>query len=250
MQLIGWDWLAVLASPFVGSFLAVVAIRDRIGVNPLAGRSRCDSCGRAIGPIDLVPVFSFALLGGRCRACGAVIDPLHLVMEVGALAIALTNKIVTSGGVFLAGCLLGWTLLLLAAIDRGTHRLPDFLTYPLILAGLAVGYIVDTPLFASHVIGAAVGFGVFSLLSLGYRALRGREGLGLGDAKLLAAAGAWLTWMALPTVVSLAALLALLPIVLQRATGRPFRADEHIAFGPALAAATWLVWLVGPLVPV
>jgi len=95
-----------------------------------------------------------------------------------------------------------------------------------------------------------VGFGAFWLLSRGYRVLRGREGLGLGDAKLLAAAGAWLTWTALPTVILLAALLALLTVVLRWATGRLFHADERIAFGPALAAAIWLVWLVGPLMPV
>jgi len=240
----------VLASPFVGSFLAVVAIRDLKGDGPWMGRSRCDTCGQTIGPVDLVPVLSFVLLEGRCRACGAAINPLHLAMEIGALAVALTAAMVTAGAILLVGCLLGWMLLLLAAIDWESHRLPDVLTYPLVLAGLAVGYAIDRSSFLAHLVGAAAGFGAFAFIALAYRALRGREGLGLGDAKLLAVAGAWLTWVALPTVVFLAALSALLVIAIQRMTGRRIGPRDRIAFGPSLSAAIWIVWLIGPLVPV
>ena len=237
----------IAASPFIGSFLAVAALRrDR---TVLLGRSACDSCGASLTARDLVPLASFAVLRGRCRHCGARIDPVHLVMEIGALVIALWAAFVTSGWIVAASCALGWTLLTLGAIDWRTGLLPDVLTLPLAVVGLGVAYAVEPSVLLGHVIGAAAGFAVFAALAEIYRRLRGRDGLGLGDAKLLGASGAWLGWSALPTVVLYAAFIGLALVLARRARGQPLQAADRLAFGPALAAATWLVWLYGPLVP-
>jgi len=238
----------IAASPFIGSFLGVVALRLTAGRTVLFGRSACDSCGATLGPLDLVPLVSFAALRGRCRHCGAAIDPLHVVMEAGALAVVLCAAFVTSGWILAASCVLGWTLLTLAAIDWRTGLLPDVLTLPLVAAGLGVAYAVDPAALLDHAIGAAAGFVAFAALAEIYRRLRGRDGLGLGDAKLLAASGAWLAWSALPTVVLYAAFIGLALVLARRGRGQALQATDKLAFGPALAAATWLVWLYGPLV--
>ena len=236
----------IAASPFIGSFLGVVALRrDR---TVLFGRSACDTCGATLSARDLVPLASFAVLRGRCRHCGAGIEPLHVVMEIGALVIALWAAFVTSGWIMAASCALGWTLLTLGAIDWRTGLLPDVLTLPLIAVGLGVAYAIEPAALLGHVIGAAAGFMAFAALAEIYRRVRGRDGLGLGDAKLLGASGAWLGWSALPTVVLYAAFIGLALVLARRTRGQAMQATDRLAFGPALAAATWLVWLYGPLV--
>ncbi|MEJ1968875.1 MAG: A24 family peptidase [Rhizomicrobium sp.] len=242
-------WIVLAASPFVGSFLAVVALRFPHWRGLLFGRSACDSCGRTLSPLELVPIASFFILRGRCRSCSAAVDPLHPAMEVGALAVAASAALVTSGWILVASCGLGWMLLALAAIDWRTGLLPDVLTYPLIAVGIWVAYAIDPASVAGHAIGAAAGVIFFAAVALGYRMLRGRDGLGFGDAKLLGAAGAWLSWEALPTVVLFAAVTGLATVLGARALGRTVNPTDRIAFGPALAAAIWLVWLLGPLVP-
>lgn len=242
--------LALVASPVIGSFLAVVALRLPVHRTVVAGRSACDACGRALGPLELIPLVSYAMQRGRCRHCAAAVDPLHPAMELGALAVTAWALFVTGEDWALgASCLLGWTLLTLAAIDARTGLLPDVLTLPLIVLGLAATWLLDRAALLDHAIGAVAGFAVFAALSEAYRRLRGRDGLGLGDAKLLAASGAWLGWAALPSVVLFAAIAGLAFVLLRRLRGQKLDATARIAFGPALALATWIVWLYGPLVP-
>ena len=248
MGLDAFSLVPIVASPFIGSFLGVVALRLTAGRTVLFGRSSCDACGATLGPLDLVPLASFAALRGRCRHCGASIDRTHVAMEAGAVVVAVWAALVTSAWIVIASCVLGWTLLTLAAIDWRTGLLPDVLTLPLALAGLGVAYAIAPEMLLDHVIGAAAGFAVFAALAEFYRRLRGRHGLGLGDAKLLGAAGAWLGWNGLPTVVLYAAFIGLALVLARRVRGEALQAGDKLAFGPALAAATWLVWLYGPLV--
>ena len=240
---------AIVAAPFIGSFLALVVMRLTKGRTVLFGRSACDGCGAVLGPLELIPLVSFAVQRGRCRHCGAKIDPVQPVMEAAALALAVWAAFVTSGWILVASCGLGWTLLTLAVIDWRTGLLPDLLTLPLVAAGLGVAFAVDAASLLDHIIGAVAGFVAFAALSLVYRRLRGRDGLGLGDAKLLAASGAWLSWSGLPTTILFAAVIGLALVLARRARGEALQATDRLAFGPALAAATWLVWLYGPLVP-
>ena len=242
-------WLPLVVSPFIGSFLAVVALRYPDWRGVLFGRSHCDACKRMLGPIELIPVASFIALRGRCRTCGAQIAWTHLTIELGAFAVAASAAVFTTGWVLAASCVLGWMLLALAAIDARTGYLPDVLTYPLIVLGIVVAQVIDPASVLDHAIGAVAGCVAFAALTALYRWLRGRDGLGRGDAKLLAAAGAWLGWQAVPSVVLFAAVIGLASVLVRRIAGHTLGATDRIAFGPALAAAIWIVWLFGPRVP-
>jgi len=235
----------VAVSPIIGSFLAAAAHRLPDDVRGLlVGRSRCDHCLQPLALRDLVPVLSWVALRGRCRSCGGTIDPAHLVIELAAIGIALAA--LAGDAVLMPGtCLLGWALLLLGAIDRRIGLLPDMLTLPLVVAGLLAGLFEPGAPLADRAIGAAVGYLLFAGLAFAYRRLRGRDGLGLGDAKLLAAGGAWLGWQALPWVILVGAGAALV-VTLIAARGEVSR-HTAIAFGPWLAFGIWLMRLIGPL---
>ena len=241
-----WLW-PVVAAPFVGSLLGVLIRRLPAGRPVLWGRSVCESCGRPLGPADLVPLASYLALHGSCRHCGARIPPFHPVIELAALAVAL-SAIVPGDGVarIWAGCALGWTLLALAWIDAEHLYLPDALTLPLVVAGLLATWFLAPGMLADHALGAAVGWLALWAVAAAYRLVRGREGLGQGDAKLLAAAGAWLGWQVLPWVILLAALGGLAWALARQVRGQLLSAATVLPFGPCLAAATWLLWLLGP----
>jgi leader peptidase (prepilin peptidase) / N-methyltransferase len=145
----------------------------------------------------------------------------------------------------LMGCILGWTLLALAWIDWHTLRLPDALTLPLLLAGLGAAWLESRSAVFAGVVGALVGYAALVAVGICYRAVRGEEGLGRGDAKLLAAGGAWLGWAPLPWVVLGAALLGLLLALLHRVRGTPLTGTTALPFGPPLALAIWMIWLFG-----
>lgn len=237
-------WFALLAGPFAGSFLFVLVRRLPAGHPALLSRSRCESCGHRLGPLELVPIVSFLAQRGRCRACGARINVAHLAAELIALLIAAAVIATGAEGLEMwAGCGLGWTLLALAWIDWEAGVLPDALTLPLVVSGLALAWRLVPWTLTDRAIGAIAGYVGFRLLATLYRALRKREGLGQGDAKLLAAAGAWLGWQALGNVVLLAALLGLSFALAARARGRSLGATTALPFGPALAIATFVLWL-------
>lgn len=241
-----WLW-PVLAAPFIGSFLGVLVTRLPEDRPVVAGRSACDHCGQKLGPADLVPIASWLALRGHCRYCGAKITALPLIIEVGTLLVALCAASVSDGLALWAGCVLGWVLLALAAIDIRDGILPDVLTLPLIVLGLVATYFLSPGQMLDSAIGAAVGFAIFGLIRFLYRRLRGREGLGLGDAKLLAAAGAWVTWNGLPSVVLIAAVAGLVIALVMARRGQQLTLQQRIAFGPALCLGIWLVWLYGPI---
>lgn len=207
------------------------------------GRSQCPACGITLRPADLVPLWSWLRARGRCRHCGARLSPWYPLVELAAIAIgALSVLLLPLPEAWLAA-VLGWWLLALALIDLRAWLLPDTLTLPLLAAGLAAAALGLPPgtSVASAVGGAAAGYGTLAGLGHVYRRLRGREGLGLGDAKLLGAAGAWLGLDSLPWVVLAAALLGLVLALAQR---QPMRAETAVPFGPALALAFWGVFLL------
>jgi prepilin signal peptidase PulO-like enzyme (type II secretory pathway) len=130
-----------------------------------------------------------------------------------------------------------------AIVDARTRRIPDLLNAALLAAGLAATWALERDMLAA-LIGAAAGYAALAGLNWAYRRARGRDGIGLGDAKFLAGAGAWLGWMGLPFVVLIASALGLAWVGLQRLHGRRIERHDAIAFGPLLAAATFMVWLV------
>jgi leader peptidase (prepilin peptidase)/N-methyltransferase len=146
----------------------------------------------------------------------------------------------------LVSCLLGWSLLALATVDALAFRLPDILTLPLVVVGLIASFFLPDPAPLGHLIGAAAGFFVLYAIAVAYRRLRGREGLGLGDAKLVAAAGAWLGWQALPQVVLIGCVAAILWIGIAALRRGGAALAERIPFGVPLCFGFWIVWLYGP----
>lgn len=150
-----------------------------------------------------------------------------------------------SWGRFVFDCAFGWSLLALAWIDWRQLRLPDVLTLPLLLVGLAAAWLEGPDALLSGVIGALAGYAALRLVGESYLRLRGREGIGQGDAKLLAAGGAWLGWEALPWVVLLGAFLGLMLALLQRCRGAALTRETALPFGPPLALAIWVIRLHG-----
>ncbi len=240
--------LAIIVAPFVGSFLGVVIERLPAGRSIVFGRSTCDHCGETLTARDLIPLVSYLARAGRCSCGQAALGWFHPGIELAALAVVLSAATALSGWLLWASLGLGWTLLTLAAIDWRAFVLPDTMTLPLIPSGLAVAWAIDPGLLGGHALGALAGFASLALIAGVYRRLRRREGLGLGDAKLLAAAGAWLGWQGLPSVVLIAAVSALVLALATALGGGKLAWTSRIAFGPHLALAFWLVWLCGPLV--
>lgn len=238
--------LGLLLGLAAGSFLATLVLRAGRG-EPVTGRSRCDCCAAPLAIRDLVPLLSFLAARGRCRHCGARIHHLHPALEalaglLGALALGLLGL-----PMGLAGALLGWLLLALAALDLRHHWLPDWLTLPLLAAGLAVAALLAPAALPARLLGAGLAGGTFWLVRVTARRILGREALGLGDVKLAAALGAWLSPALLPPLLLLAALAGLAWALLVRACrGGPF---PEVPFGAFLAVAAWPLWLVAAAGP-
>jgi leader peptidase (prepilin peptidase) / N-methyltransferase len=148
---------------------------------------------------------------------------------------------------FIASLALAWTLVCLAAVDLAVYRLPDVLTLSLLAVGLAAACLLPGRPLADHVIGAVGGWGALAALSWAFRRWRGVEGMGPGDAKLFGAAGAWLGWAALPSVMLLACVAAFLLVGVRVLRRGGAAARERIAFGAPLCLAILAVWLEGPL---
>jgi leader peptidase (prepilin peptidase) / N-methyltransferase len=221
------------AGAIVGSFLATLCVRWPRGEQVVAGRSSCDSCGRALRAPELIPIGSALAAHGQCRSCGARIPPLHLQMEIAAAALAALALVLqpNAGGIALA---LFWLLLLAPAVLDARHFwLPDRLILVLALGGLVLGGFVSGEAIQHRLIGGIAGFAALWLLAHAYRRFRGRDGLGLGDSKLLGAIGLWTGWMALPPILLLASAIGL-AVALAQGRSRL----EQMPFGTLLIVAT------------
>lgn len=249
--------LVFLFSLMVGSFLNVVIHRlpkmmerewlaqcrelrgEPAGTVPaynlMTPRSTCPACGHSITAVENIPVLSWLWLRGRCSACGAGISARYPVVELltAVLSAAAAWKF-GFGLAALGAIVLIWTLIALAFIDLDTTLLPDSITLPLLWAGLLLNAFGVLTSLHSAVIGAMAGYlilwGVYWLFKL----VTGKEGMGYGDFKLLAAIGAWLGWELLPVTILLSsvvgALAGIAMIVLVRHDRR-----IPIPFGPYLA---------------
>ena len=236
--------LPLLAAPFIGSFLGVLIRRLPAGRPVAMARSACETCGRTLQPAEMVPLLSHAFQRGRCRGCSVLIGRFHWIVELAAVAVALMVVASAPPEEVWADCALGWTLLALGWIDWEHQRLPDALTLPLVVAGLGVTWVQDPDGLLDHAVGAVLGYAAFRLISNVYRASRGHDGLGHGDAKLLAAAGAWVGLSQLNQVVLLGAL-ATIGVVLWQARGKGLSGRLASPFGPGLAIALMVVRLRG-----
>jgi leader peptidase (prepilin peptidase)/N-methyltransferase len=205
--------------------------------NLVVPRSACPGCGRTIRAHENVPVLSWLFLRGRCAGCDMRIALRYPVIEVAAGAVGAYAAARYGFSLAALGAMLFvWTLLALATIDYDTQFLPDDLTLPLLWAGLILNIGGIFAPLSSAVIGSIAGYLSLWLVYWGFKLVTGKEGMGYGDFKLLAAIGAWLGWSALPLVILLSSLVGATIGIAMVALGRHGR-DKPIPFGPYLAAA-------------
>jgi len=212
--------------------------------NLMVPRSCCPHCGHQITALENIPVVSWLALGGKCRKCKAPISPRYPVVElITGLLSAFLVWTFGSGVAGLGTLLFVYLLIAMTYIDYDTKLLPDDLTLPLLWAGLLININGTFVPLQDAVIGAAAGYlvlwGVYWLFKL----VTGKEGMGYGDFKLLAALGAWLGWAMLPTIILLSSVVGAvvgISLIVFAKRGR----DNPIPFGPYLAAAGLiaLVW--------
>ena len=270
--------LSAILGLLIGSFLNVVIrrlpvmietawrreCREFLDTAPAAGPdpepynlirpgSSCPHCGHRITPIENIPVLGYLLLKGRCSGCNKTISLRYPLVEI--LTALLTLLVAVNFGVSaqtVFACLFTWALISLSFIDIDHQLLPDNITLPLLWLGLICNYPgLFTDLY-SALLGAIAGYGVFWLIHVLFKLITGKEGMGLGDLKLLAMLGAWAGWQSLASIIFISSLLgSLVGIYLvfyrrrQRLSWRNLRQESTpISFGPFLALAGWLslVW--------
>ena len=261
-----FPWLCLALGLCIGSFLNVVIYRlpkimqrdwehqcaelrgekppEHEPFNLALPRSHCPACAQPITALQNIPLASYLALGGKCAACGARISPRYPLIEaLSGLAGAYAAWRFGFGLAAFAAMLFLWCMIALSFIDFDTQLLPDSITLPLLWAGLLLnlsGTFVD---LGSAVIGAAAGYLSLWCVYWGFRFATGKEGMGFGDFKLLAAIGAWLGWQMLPLVVlasSFVGAIAGISLMLFARHGR----NVPIPFGPylAVAGAVALFW--------
>ena len=252
--------LAVLSGLMVGSFLNVVIHRLpkvmerqwRAECAELTGtaspppaerfdlvvpRSTCPKCGHGITALENIPIASYIALGGKCSACKAPISPRYPVVE--ALSGVLAGYIAWRYGLsaaMLGALIFAWAMIALAFIDFDTFYLPDSITLPLLWLGLILNTGAVYTDLRSAVIGAAAGYLALWIVFWAYKLTTGKEGMGYGDFKLLAAIGAWLGWKMLPLTILLSSCVGAvigISLILFARHGR----NVPIPFGPYLAIA-------------
>jgi leader peptidase (prepilin peptidase)/N-methyltransferase len=252
-------FVAVVVGLMVGSFLNVVIHRlpkmlerqwraecAELAGTPLppaekydlvAPRSACPKCGSMITAAQNIPLVSYLALRGRCAKCRELISPRYPIVEAvsGALSGYIAWRYGLSSALF-GALIFSWAMIALTFIDLDTFYLPDSITLPLLWAGLLFNSGATFTDLHSAVIGAAAGYLALWSVFWAYKLATGKEGMGYGDFKLLAAIGAWLGWKMLPLVILLSsavgAVVGITLIVLVK-----HAREKPIPFGPYLAAA-------------
>lgn len=259
--------VAALFGLLIGSFLNVVVYRlplmgqrelenylaheagkelphqDRF--NLMVPRSACPHCGHGITALENIPVVSWLFLRGKCSSCKAPISARYPIVEaVTGLLSAFVVWRLGSGWAGLASLAFTYMLIALTLIDYDTKTLPDDLTYPLLWLGLLVNLHGTFVPLRDAVIGAMAGYLVLWAVYWLFKLVTGKEGMGYGDFKLLAALGAWLGWQMLPTIVILSSVVGAVVGIGLIVFARRAR-DNPIPFGPYLAAAGMIALLYG-----
>ena len=214
--------------------------------NLVVPRSACPGCGRVLTPLENIPIVSWLALRGRCKGCGTRISARYPIVELAAGVVALA-AIWKFGATWtgLAACAFLWTLIALAFIDADTQLLPDDLTLPLLWGGLVANLFGLFVPLASAVIGAIAGYLALWTIYWLFKLIRGKEGMGYGDFKLLAALGAWLGWPMLPQIVLVSSVLGAVGGIAAMALQGRDRAAP-LPFGPWLAGAGAVALFFGP----
>lgn len=265
-------WMLVIALLFmgliVGSFLNVVIYRLPImmesqwrrdccellevdekqpsqTINLAVPNSHCPSCGQAIKAWQNIPVLSYMILGGKCHNCRTSISIRYPIIELLSGLMTLSLMVYFDASLALFGAMFfTWALITLTMIDIDQQLLPDDITLPLLWLGLILNVGQTYVSLGDAVIGAAAGYlSLWSVFWL-FKLLTGKDGMGYGDFKLLAALGAWMGWQAIPLIILLSSVVGAvvgISLMILKSRGK----DIPIPFGPYLAMAGWISLLWG-----
>ncbi|WP_124949547.1 prepilin peptidase [Sulfuriferula thiophila] len=211
-------------------------------------RSACPSCGHKIGATENIPILSYLWLRGKCAGCGVRISPRYPIVEAATgILTAAAASYFGFGLSAIAAIIFIWALIALTFIDFDTQLLPDSITLPLLWAGLLFNLQSTFVPLQTAVIGAMAGYLSLWAVYWAFKLITGKEGMGYGDFKLLAAIGAWLGWSMLPLVILLSsavgAIVGIILIVLAK-QGR----SVPIPFGPYLAGGGLIALFWGPAI--
>jgi len=211
-------------------------------------RSACPHCGHQISAIENIPVLSFLALRGKCAQCKAAISIRYPLVELLTAGISFGMAWHFGTGVTgMAGLLFAWFLIALALIDFDTQLLPDDLTLPMLWCGLLINTQNVFCTLESAVLGAAIGYGLLWSVYWVFKLCTGKEGMGYGDFKLLAALGAWYGWTVLPVTIlfsSVAGAVIGIGLIILAKRGR----EVPMPFGPYLAIAGLLMLPYGQMI--
>lgn len=224
---------AVILGLAFGSFLNVVIFRLPRGISIIKPRSACPKCKSMIRWYDNIPLVSFLILGGKCRRCDERISLRYPLVELlsGILAWGCVRLFPPAyAGILYAFCA---ALLVISFIDLDFKIIPDSISLPGIIVGLACGFWFP-PAFVHRLIGAGIGAGLFLLVAGGYWLITRREGMGMGDVKLLAMIGAFLGWPSLPVVLVSSSIIGSLIGIVWIIIGKKTRKFQ-IPYGPFLS---------------
>ena len=235
----------------MNTFILIVALAGQTPApaDPLtlsAPRSRCPSCGHAITALQNIPLLSWALLRGRCSACRTPISVRYPLVELLTGLLSIACALSFGPTLLLAGALVFvWALIALTFIDLDTQLLPDSITLPLVWAGLLLNLVGGFTDLSSAVAGAIVGYLVLWSVYWAFKLVTGKEGMGYGDFKLLAALGAWCGVGGILPIVLMSSFIGAVVGSIWIGLRGADRATP-IPFGPYLAAAGWVQLMWGP----
>ena len=208
-------------------------------------RSHCPACNHQVKAIENIPIISYLFLKGRCSSCGITISAQYPFVEL--LTAIFTTIIVWKFGFSLqalGGVIFTWFLIALSGIDIKTQLLPDNLTFPFLWLGIIFNLFSTYTDLTSSVLGAIFGYLALWLVFHLFKLVTGKEGMGYGDFKLLAALGAWLGWQSLPLIILLSSAVGAVFGIFMIVTKLQER-SQPIPFGPYLAMAGWIAMLYG-----
>ena len=230
-----------------GSFANVCIYRLPLEKGVVSGRSFCPNCNNLITWKDNIPVISFLLLNGKCRKCKKKISSQYLLVEV--ISILLFSIIYFLYGISITTLLLlilSLNFLIIFFIDFKHYIIPNVLTFSMMFLGFVKSFVTDLhPMFPNYLnslIGGIFGYGIIWSIIFFYKQVRKKEGMGLGDAKLLSAIGFWFGWFSIPFVIFLSSIIALLAVA-PSLINKSRKFSSQIPFGPYIIVAT-LIYLI------
>ena len=230
-----------------GSFANVCIYRLPLKGGVVKGRSFCPKCKKKILWYENIPILSYFILGGKCSKCKKKISTQYLIVE--AISIISFLIIYYLFGISLTTILLiilFLSFLIIFFIDLKHYIIPDVLTFPMMALGFFKSFDPNlSPIFPNYInslLGGIIGYGIIWLLIIFYKKIRNKEGMGLGDAKLLAVIGFWFGWISIPFVIFLSSVTALI-IVTPDLLKKSKKLTSEIPFGPYIIIGTFIYLL-------